>query len=86
MRFKKRPQLPGAGRTRGWHHHGSHTPTSPGVIFNVKWPITPKQICRQCISMETRRKKQTQTQKKLFTMISGDFVITVTNNSLNDVK
>ena len=41
MRFKKRPQLPGAGRTRGWHHHGSHTPTSPGAILNVKWPITP---------------------------------------------
>ena len=41
MRFKKRPQLPGARRTRGWHHHGSHTPTSPGAIFNVKWPITP---------------------------------------------
>ena len=41
MRFKKRPQLPGAGRTRGWHHHGSHTHTSPGAILNVKWPITP---------------------------------------------
>ena len=25
-RFKKSTQLPGAGRTRGWHHHGSHTP------------------------------------------------------------
>ena len=41
MRFKKRPQLPGAGRRRGWHHHGSHTPTSPGAVLNVKWPITP---------------------------------------------
>ena len=31
MRFKKSPQLPGAGRTRAWHHHKSHTPTSPGA-------------------------------------------------------
>ena len=43
MRFKKSPQLPGAGRTRVWHHHGSHTPPSPGAIsiLLVKWPITP---------------------------------------------
>jgi hypothetical protein len=34
--------------------------------------------------METRRKKQTQ--KNLFTMTSGVFVIVVTNNSLNDSK
>ena len=33
MRFKKSPQLPGAGRTRAWHHHGSHTATSPGAIL-----------------------------------------------------
>ena len=33
MRFKKSPQLPGAGRTRAWHHHGSHTPTSPRAIL-----------------------------------------------------
>ena len=33
MRFKKRPQLPGAGRARAGHHHGSHTPTSPGAIL-----------------------------------------------------
>ena len=53
MRFKKSPQLPGAGRTRAWHHHGSHTPTSPGA---VKWPVNPnKMTCqpkhfgRQCI-------------------------------------
>ena len=32
MRFKKTPQLPGAGRTRAWHSHGSHTPTSPRAI------------------------------------------------------
>ena len=33
MRFKESPQLPGAGRTRAWHHHGCHTPTSPGSIL-----------------------------------------------------
>ena len=44
MRFKKRPQLPGAGRTRAGHHHGSHTPTSPGAIL----PCQPKHIGRQC--------------------------------------
>ena len=42
MRFKKSPQLPGAGRTRAWHYHGSHTPTSPGAINGLStqtfWP------------------------------------------------
>ena len=35
MRFKKSPHLkiPGAVRTRAWHHHGSHMPTSPGAIL-----------------------------------------------------
>ena len=33
MRFKKRLQKPGAGRTRVGHHHGSDTPTSPGAIL-----------------------------------------------------
>ena len=33
MRFKNSPQLPGAGRTRAWHHHGSDTPTSPGAFL-----------------------------------------------------
>ena len=37
MRFKKKSQLSGAGRTRAWHHHGSHTPTSPGSIFTMSW-------------------------------------------------
>ena len=41
MRFKNGPQLPGAGRTRAGHHHGSHTPTSPGTILLGKMPITP---------------------------------------------
>ena len=42
MRFKKSPQLPGAGRTRAWHHHGSHTPTSPGAILLSKMACQPK--------------------------------------------
>ena len=41
MRFEKSPQLPGAGRTRAGHHHGSHTPTSPGAISQVKWLVNP---------------------------------------------
>ena len=41
MRFKKSPQLPGAGRTWVGHHHGSHTPTSTGTILQVKWPVNP---------------------------------------------
>ena len=47
MRFKKRPQLPGAGRTRAGHHHGSHTPTSPGTILLDKMAYHTKQIRRQ---------------------------------------
>ena len=48
MRFKKSPQLPGAGRTRAGHHHGSHTPTSPGTILLSKMACQPKHIGRQC--------------------------------------
>jgi hypothetical protein len=36
MRFKNSLQLPGAGRTRAWHHHGSDTPTSPRAIYVLK--------------------------------------------------
>ena len=38
MRFKRSPQLPGAGRTRAWHHHGSkrRRPTSPRAIYVLK--------------------------------------------------
>jgi hypothetical protein len=50
MRFKNGPQLPGAGRTRAGHHHGSHTPTSPGTVLLGKMAYHTKQICRQCIS------------------------------------
>ena len=49
MRFKKSPQLPGAGRTRAGHHHGSHTPTSPGAILLSKMACQPKHFGRQCI-------------------------------------
>ena len=49
MRFKKSPQLPGAGRTRAGHHHGSHMPTSPGAILLSKMACQPKHIGRQCI-------------------------------------
>ena len=41
MRFEKSSRSPGAGRTRVWHHHGSHTPTSTGAILQVKWPVNP---------------------------------------------
>ena len=51
MRFKKSPQLPGAGRTRAGHHHGSHTPTSPGAILLSKMACQPKHIGRQCIML-----------------------------------
>ena len=52
MRFKNGPQLPGAGRTRAGHHHGSHTPTSPGTILLGKMAYHTKQICRQCMYMD----------------------------------
>ena len=48
MRFEKRPQLPGAGRTRAGHHHGSHTPTSPGAILHSKMACQPEHIGCQC--------------------------------------
>ena len=33
IRFKESPQLPGAGRPRAWHYHGSGTTTSPRAIL-----------------------------------------------------
>ena len=48
MRFKKWPQLPGAGRTRAEHHHGSHTPTSSEAVLLGKMAYHTKQIGRQC--------------------------------------
>ena len=49
MRFKKTPQLPGAGRTRAGHHHGSHTPISPEAILLGKMAHHTTQIRRECI-------------------------------------
>ena len=36
--------------------------------------------------METRRKKQRQRQKNLFTLTLGGFMMIATNNSLNESK
>ena len=49
MRFKKSPQLPGAGRTWAGQHHGSHMPTSTGAILLSKMACQPKHFGRQCI-------------------------------------
>ena len=48
MRFKKRPQEPGTGRTRAGHHHGNHTPTSPEAVLLGKMACQPKHFGRQC--------------------------------------
>ena len=48
MRFKKWPQLPGAGRTRAGHHHWSHMLTSPEAVLLGKMAYHTKQIRRQC--------------------------------------
>ena len=57
MRFKKSPQLPGAGRTWAGHHHGSHTPTSTGAILLVKWPVNPNilaaSVCTAFLQVNT---------------------------------
>ena len=52
MRFKKSPQLPGAGRTWAGHHHGSHTPTSPEAVLLGKMAYHTKQISWQCRSSD----------------------------------
>ena len=51
MRFKKSPQLPGAGRTWAGHHHGSHTPISTWAILLSKMACQPKHFGRQCTYM-----------------------------------
>ena len=55
MRFKKWPQLPGAGRTRTGYHHESHTLTSPEAILLGKMVPHAKQIRRECIRLLTQR-------------------------------
>ena len=69
MRFKITPQLPAAGRTRAWHHHGSHTPTSPGAILPSKMAY-PKQIRRQCMSFSLH-----VIAKKIITMLKHCFFL-----------
>jgi hypothetical protein len=58
MRFKYGPQLPGAGRKRAGHHHGSHTPTSPGTISLGKMAYHTKQIRRECINAVSTAARQ----------------------------
>ena len=60
MRFKKSPQLPGAGRTWAGHHHGSHTPTSTGAILLSKMgkmACQPKHFGCQCTNKKDAIKK-----------------------------
>ena len=57
MRFKNGPQLPGAGRIRAGHHHGSHMPTSPGTISLGKMAYHTKQIRRECMYLKNFSKK-----------------------------
>ena len=59
MRFKKSPQLPGAGRIRAWHHQRSHTHTSPGAILLSKMACQPKHFGRQCIIPHFKPKTST---------------------------
>ena len=49
MRFKKRSQLPGAGRTRAGHHHGSRPTASFEAFLLGKLAYHTKQIRRECI-------------------------------------
>ena len=49
IRGLKSLQLPGAGSTRVWHHHGSHKPTSPRVILLHSYIMyQPKHFHCQC--------------------------------------
>ena len=66
MRSKKGPQLPGAGRTRAGHHHGSHTPTSPEAILLGKMARHTKQIRLECIlELNTSFKELCESEKFL---------------------
>ena len=66
MRFKKRPQQPGAGRTRAGHHHGSHTPTSPWTILLGKMAYHTKQIRRECASTGICQKSHNKVTKTVY--------------------
>ena len=63
MRFKKSPQLPGAGRTRARHYHRSHTATSPVANLLSKMACQPKHFGPQCISFWVAIKKKTNTNE-----------------------
>ena len=60
MRSKNYPQLPGAGRTRAGHHHGSHTPTSPEAILLGKMAHHTKQIRRECTYNKLQKERKFQ--------------------------
>jgi hypothetical protein len=70
VRFKISPQLSGAGRTRAWHHHGSHTPTSPGAILLSKMACQPKHFGPQC------------TEVRFASLLSGGFITAIVVNPL----
>ena len=57
MRLKNGLQLPGAGRTRAGHHHGSHTPTSPEAVLLGKMAHHTKQIRRECNNIPEKKSK-----------------------------
>ena len=48
MRFEQSPELPGAGRKRVGHHHGSHTPTFPEAVLLGKMAHEPKHFYPEC--------------------------------------
>ena len=70
MRFKNGPQLPGGGRTRAGHHHGSHTPTSPGTILLGKWPITPNKSAGSVCTMHYAQDKSRHLVNSSFCWLS----------------
>ena len=54
-RFKKSSQLPGAGGTRAWHHHGSHTPTSPRAVLLHSYYISTQTFPPPELQIKTYR-------------------------------
>ena len=70
MRFEKRPKLPGAGRTRARHYHGTHSPTSPKAVLLGKMAHHTKQIRWECMTyfmfvlLRPRSNERKQFQRK----------------------
>ena len=58
IRFKKWPQLPGAGRTRAGHHHGSHTATSPEAVLLGKMAYHTKHKSAGSVPPKNRWNKE----------------------------